>query len=145
MVISLSNAQEKHINWLTFEELEKTMLDNPKKVMILFNADWCEYCKKMERDVFPKMSVKKELIANYHVVKFNVESQDTIKFGGQTFFNSDKGKQRIAYHDLAKLLASNKNEVVTLPATLFFNRNFELRKRILRYISPKEMITILKE
>ena len=47
-------AQEKDINWLSFEELETELIKEPKKVMVEFYADWCVYCKKMEQSVFSK-------------------------------------------------------------------------------------------
>ena len=53
-------AQEKDINWLSFEELETELIKEPKKVIVEFYADWCVYCKKMEQSVFSKSEIKKK-------------------------------------------------------------------------------------
>ena len=82
-LISFSQIQEPQ--WITFEQLEKKMLEKPKRVMIHFYADWCAYCKKMEKVVYTKPEIVKELNSNYYSVKFNVESEDSVKFGGKVF------------------------------------------------------------
>lgn len=44
----LTLAQKQTVTWLSFEELETALINEPKKVMMHFYADWCVYCKKME-------------------------------------------------------------------------------------------------
>ncbi|MEM6541268.1 MAG: thioredoxin domain-containing protein, partial [Bacteroidota bacterium] len=40
---------QNSIQWISFEQLEDSLSIKPKKVFITFYADWCAYCKKMER------------------------------------------------------------------------------------------------
>ena len=141
--VALCKAQSNQPNWLTFNRLEQALTTEPKKVMIHFYADWCEYCKKMEKDVYTKPEIKQKLDTDYYVLKFNVESQDTISFGGKQFINSSIGKKRNAYHDIALLLASRENSPITLPTILFFDETFQLKNRIFRYISPAELQQLL--
>jgi thiol:disulfide interchange protein len=142
---TLSSAQKQAVNWLSFEELEQALGTEPKKVMIHFYADWCVYCKKMEQVVYTKPKIEAELSANYYAVKFNVESTDTIQFGGKKFLNLNVEKKRMANHQIAELLASQDNQELTLPAVVFLDDEFTIEKRVFRYIAPKELLALLQD
>ena len=141
---SLAVAQDNDINWLSFEELETEHIKKPKKVLVEFYADWCVYCKKMEQSVFSKSEIKALLDKDYYAVRFNVETNDTIVFGGKTFVNKNSGKRRFAYHEIPELLAGREKKTLELPATVILDENFEITDRYYRYIPPKEMLSILK-
>jgi thioredoxin-related protein len=140
-----SSAQTQAVNWLSFEELEQALVTKPKKVMIHFYADWCVYCKKMEQVVYTKPDIEAELATNYYAVKFNVESTDSIFFGEKNFLNLNVGKKRMAYHQIAELLAGQNGKELTLPAVVFFDNEFNVAKRVFRYIPPKELLVLLKD
>jgi thioredoxin-related protein len=140
-----AGAQNQKVNWLSFEELEQGLLREPKKVLIYFNADWCVYCKKMDQSTFSDNEVNSILENNYYAVKFNVESSDTIYFGGKRFVNSEVGKRRNPIHDIPKLLAGRAAKTIELPALIFLDETFDIKKRFYKYIPPKKMVSILKE
>jgi thioredoxin-related protein len=140
-----ATAQNQSVNWLSFEDLEQALLNEPKKVMVHFYADWCVYCRKMEQDVYTKPAIEAELANNYYAVKFNVESTDTITFGGKKFLNLNVGKKRLAYHEIAELLAGQDGTELTLPAIVFFDESFGIKRRVFRYIPPKELLGLLKD
>ena len=142
---SLTIAQQTEVNWLSFEELEQELAKQPKKVLVEFYADWCVYCKKMEQSVFTKPDIKKAIAKEYYAIRFNVETMDTIAFGGQTFVNKNYGKKRSAFHEIPELLAGRPKQSLDLPATVILNEKFEIIARYYRYISPKEMLLILKQ
>ena len=145
-LLSLSAfTQKQSVNWLSFEELETALTTKPKKVMIHFYADWCVYCKKMEGAVYTTSEIIETLNKDYYVVKFNVESTDTIQFGGKDFVNLNIGKKRIAYHQIAELLAGGRNKNLELPATVILDDDFNIKQRYYRYIPPRELLSILKE
>ena len=138
-------AQDNKINWLDFEALENALEAQPKKVLVYFYADWCVYCKKMDRSVYSKEEVKTILNDEYYAVKFNAESNEIIQFGGKTFENKQFGKKRNPIHQIPEYLSGRRNEALELPATVILNEDFEIEKRFYRYISPTEMLSILKE
>lgn len=145
ILLSLTSFTPKpKVNWLTFEQLETALAQEPKNVIIHFYADWCSYCKKMERVVYTKPSIIAAINNNYYAVKFNVESKDTIRFGGKEFINRNLGKRRRAYHEIPEFLAGRKGKKLALPATVILDENFNIKNRYYRYVSPKEMLTILK-
>ena len=140
----LSFTSKPSVDWLSFEALEVALTEQPKKIVIHFYADWCVYCKKMEQSVYTKPEIQEVLNKDYYAVKFNVESRDTIQFGGKSFVNLNTGKKRIAYHQIPELLAGRKHKDLELPATVILDEEFNIIKRYYRYITPKELLSILK-
>ena len=137
-------AQEQQVNWLTFEQLDDSLSVAPKKVFISFYADWCAYCKKMDRAAFKDRRVIETLSFAYYAVKMNAESLDSIAFGGKVFVNKELGKKRRPTHELALLLASRNTEPFTLPAMILLNERFEVTQRYFSYLSPEALLEVLQ-
>ncbi|WP_271765069.1 thioredoxin family protein [Aquimarina algiphila] len=131
------------VQWISFEQLEDSLKIKPKKVLISFYADWCVYCKKMDRVVFTKPDIVKKLSEEYYVVKMNVETKDTIVFGGSIFTNKNHLTSRSPIHDIPILLASRKNHPLSLPATIIMDETFKVDKRFFTYMSPKRLLQVL--
>ena len=68
MIFSFTSlpAQEAGIRWLSFEQLEDSLAIAPKKVFVDFYAEWCEYCKKMDRVTFRDPEVIASLNRDYY-------------------------------------------------------------------------------
>jgi len=140
---SISAQQVKSLNWLTFEQLEDSLKVKPKKVFISFYADWCVYCRKMEKTAFRDKAVVSILNQKYYAVKMNAESKDTISFGGVTYVNQNIGKSRRPTHQISLLLASRKNKPFSLPVNLILNKKFKVTRRYFNYLSPKKLVAAL--
>lgn len=137
-------AQKKEINWITFEQLDDSLSRKPKKVFISFYADWCTYCKKMDRVTFKNNEVIDILNSEYYAIKMNAESKDTILFGGKTYVNKEIKISRRPNHQISLLLASRKNRPFSLPVNIVLDENFKVKKRFFEYLSPQKMALILK-
>ncbi|NNF18956.1 MAG: DUF255 domain-containing protein, partial [Flavobacteriaceae bacterium] len=86
--ITVVNAQhDEEIQWKSWSELEEALRNDPKPVFLFFHADWCVYCKKMDREIFTKTSVIRKINKEYYALRMDVESRDTITFDGLTFVN----------------------------------------------------------
>lgn len=140
LVISQSEAE---IQWKTWSELETAIEQEPKPVFIYFNAEWCVYCKKLEREVFSKKEVVNKINQDYYAVEMDVETLDTIAFDGVTFTNKQAETKRNGIHELPMLLASRDGEQLTLPATLIFDRNFVIKQKVYNYYTSKQLLTML--
>lgn len=138
------DCSAQKINWLTFVQLEDSLNVKPKKVLLFFYADWCEYCKKMEQVAFKDKNIINLLNSNFYSVKMNAESKQEIHFDGITYYNKNIGKSRTPYHELALLLASRKNREFSLPVTLILDNNFTVQNRYFEYLSPKKLREILE-
>ncbi|SFR35061.1 Thioredoxin-like [Robiginitalea myxolifaciens] len=137
-------AQEPGITWLSFEQLEDSLAVKPRKVMISFYADWCVYCKKMDRAAFRDPEVVETLTEQYYAVRMNAESRDTIVFDGVSYSNKQLGKKRNSTHEIPLLLASRENYPFSLPAIVLLDEQFMITSRHFEYLSPEQMKNILK-
>ncbi|MEM7381678.1 MAG: thioredoxin fold domain-containing protein, partial [Bacteroidota bacterium] len=137
-------AQQNQIEWISFEQLEDSLSVKPKKVFIDFYADWCAYCKKMEKAAFKDSKVLSTLKRDYYAIKLNAETTDTITFGGGTYTNKELGKKRNPTHEIPLLLASRKNYPFSLPAIVILNEKFEVTDRYFEYLSPKQLKKVLE-
>ena len=140
------NAQKKaEINWKSWAELEQALKKAPKPVFIFFHAEWCAYCKKIEREIFTNQKVINKLNSDYYAVEMDVETTDTIYFDNIKLENKQALTQRNGVHQLALLLANRKGIPFSLPATIILNSDFAIKKRIFEYYTSAELLEILQE
>lgn len=138
------SAQDQSVAWLNFEQLEDSLAVEPRPVFISFYADWCAYCKKMDRVAFRDPKVITRLNRDYLSVRMNAETRDTIVFGGQTYVNREFGRKRNPTHEIPLLLATRESYPFSLPAMILLNEEFEITGRYFEYLSPEELSEILK-
>ncbi len=131
------------INWITFEQLQDSLSAKPKKVCIDFYADWCVYCKKMDKVAFKDPAIISKMKKEYYAVKMNAESTDTIVFGGDTFVNTQVGKRKPT-HQIPLLLASRETIPFSLPAIVILNEKFEITARYFEYMDNKKLLKALE-
>ncbi|OBX26166.1 thioredoxin-like protein [Gelidibacter algens] len=141
-VMTAFSQQEKSVQWLTFEQLSVALQNHPKKVFIDFYADWCAPCLKMQREVFTDSKVIEVLNKNYYAVQMNVETTDTIQFGKQIFVNK-RINRRNPIHEIALLMASQKNKPFSLPALVFLDENFKPTARYFQYLNTDQFLEII--
>lgn len=135
------NAQQK-INWVEFEDLPSLQAQNPKPVFIYIYADWCVYCKKMERVSFKNKDNIELLNEKYYSLKFNLETEKDLFFNGEIYKNQELKTKRQPVHDLAKFLTGKQNQI-NLPAIVFLDEDFKILKRLHTYLSPKQLFLSL--
>jgi thiol:disulfide interchange protein len=86
LINSYAPAQTpQKVNWISFSQLSDSLQLKPKKVFIGFYADWCTYCKEMERTTFTDAKVIDLLNHEYYAVKMNIESSQTMKTAHSKF------------------------------------------------------------
>jgi thioredoxin-related protein len=117
IAVSAQAAADDGIQWLSYAEGRQRGEAENKKVFLVFNADWCRYCLKMEKETFQDPSVV--AYVNRTFVPISV--------------NSDK-EQGIA----------NKFNVRGLPSTWFISENGDRIESRPGFIPAEEMLQILK-
>lgn len=136
------SQQEEAVNWLSFEQLNAALLEEPKKVFIAFYADWCSPCLLMQKEVFTNKAVIKELNKNYYAVKMNVETTDSIYFGNRLFIN-ERTNRRNPIHQIPLLMAQQKNKPFSVPAMVFLDENFKAIARYFQYLNTRQFLKVI--
>ena len=115
--LSFGFTYSKGINWYTYKQGITLSKKEGKKIFLTFYADWCNYCKKMEKETFNDYSVVSYLNDNFIPIKVNSdrEIKMALDFG-----------------------------VKGLPATWFIAENGERISSLPGYIPPKRLLNILK-
>jgi thioredoxin-related protein len=140
----IAKAQEKEsINWKSWNQLEETLKVEPKPVFIFFHAEWCVYCKKIERQIFTNPAIIQKINESYYAVEMDVERTDTITFDGTDFTNKQALKQRNGIHEIALLLASRDQVPFSLPATILLNTDFTVKNRLFEYYTSNKLLKTL--
>lgn len=105
------------IQWMSYEEGRKRGEAEKKKLFLVFNADWCQYCMQMEKETFRNPSVVAYVNRNFIPI----------------IVNSDKERS-----------IASKYNVMGLPSTWFIAENGDRIGSRPGYIPPQEMLSILK-
>lgn len=116
LAVTSAVAADK-INWLSYEKGMRKANDEVKKIYINFHADWCYYCKVMEKTTFKDPDVIDYLNKNFVAI-----SVDTVK---------DKKRAR-------------DYKVQGLPSNWFLEADGSKIGAIPGYLKPKELLQKLK-
>ena len=131
------------VQWIPFDHLDDSLAVKPKKVFIDFVADWCTYCRKMDKVVFTNPEVVSTLNSEYYAVKMNAETTDTVQFDGQLFINDQVGKTRNPVHQLAQVLALREGKFVA-PTMLVLDESFAIKQRYFQYMDSEQLLRALE-
>ncbi len=104
LIPSLAEAQK--IEWISLQQAQNKAADQNKKVMIFAEAQWCGYCKKMNKKVFPRKSVVDTMSKYFYPVRLDIESNKKITFNG-----NDVSEKELAF----------KFRALRTPTTIFLD------------------------
>ncbi len=123
--------------WLSFVEAVQKLPDSPRPIMIDVYTDWCGWCKVMDKKTFSDPEVSNYLNANFHSVKFNAESRDTVFLGDKTFVYKPEYKS----NELAISLLGGK---MSYPSVVFLDSKLQMLTVVPGFIEAPQMMEILK-
>jgi thioredoxin-related protein len=120
---SVAQASKKaQVKWMSFDDAVAASRKAPRKIFVDIYADWCGWCKVLDRDTFSDDAVAKILNEQYYPVKLDAESNDvhTLPDG-----------RKVSSPELAASLASSKpGERYGLPMMVVLNENASILTRI---------------
>lgn len=125
------------IQWLTIEQAEEKLKQEPRKVLVDVYTDWCGWCKKMDKDTFTDPEVVVHINKNFYAVKLDAEGKKPITIKGQTF----NFKPDYKAHELAVALLNGQ---MNFPTTVFLDEQFNMLTPVPGYLDAKNMSQILK-
>lgn len=139
IIALLFSLQAKaQINWVSFDELPELMREQPKKVFIFLETDWCKFCKMMKLTTFEDTTVINQLNKDYYCLRLNAEYKKEVTFLGKKYAYNTSG-EFAGKHQLAVFLGETNNQL-QFPTSVFLDSQFQLHLRFSTYLSPKEFI-----
>lgn len=122
--------------WIPFEKAVELAQQKNKKIMVDVFADWCGWCKLMQKNTYSKKKIIRYINENFYAVRLNAEGRDTIQFKGQRFIYKDG----LRAHELAYSLLDGK---MSYPATAFLDQDINLLTVVPGYVDPVRAEVIL--
>lgn len=82
-IVKGGTEEKDKINWVTLEEAQELSAKAPKKIFIDVYAQWCTYCKKMDKEALRNPKVVDYINANYYAIKMDGEDTKKVMFKGK--------------------------------------------------------------
>ena len=114
---SATQAGGAGIQWLSYAEGRDRGAAENKKVFLVFDADWCKYCLKMEKETFQNPTVIAYVNRNFVPIKVNSDREQAI---------------------------AQKYNIRGLPSTWFLSETGDKIGNRPGYIPADEMLQVLK-
>jgi len=83
------DQEPEALKWYTLEEVQELMKTEPRKVFIDIVADWCKWCKVMEKETFTDKAVVTYINNHYYAVRMDYESLESLDFLGENITNKE--------------------------------------------------------
>ena len=129
------------VNWITFEELEKSFKKEPRPILFDVYTDWCGPCQMMKKRVFTDPKLVRYINDNYYAVAVNAEARKEVKFNGKTF--SWKPEGRNGYNEIADYVTDNK--CIGYPTISIMDKNKRVVYAKSQYHEIGKMLYLLKK
>lgn len=146
LVTTNSFAQHETIQWMSIEEVQEAMKNEPRKVMIDVYTQWCGPCKMMMKNTFTDQDVINYVNENYYAVKFDAEGQESITFLGTAYSNPQydpsRGTGRNGTHEFTMAIAP-VNGRIAYPTVVYMDENFTILSPVQGYLQPNQILPIL--
>lgn len=126
---SKSKESGKGVKWEFFNAGLNKAKDQGKSVVIDFYADWCHWCKVMDKETFANEEVIKILTKDFIAIRLNTDKNENITYKGMKTTSS-----RFA----------SAVGVRGLPTIAFMDKEGNLIDMVPGYIKPEMFIGILR-
>ncbi len=129
IIISISPAvNAQSVRWWNFNKGLEAAKARKKPVIVSFYADWCQWCKTMDRTTFADRDIIKKLNNDYIAIKIETPKNERLTYMGRSY-NSESFAHAMG--------------VEGLPTVLFLDKNGAVITRLGGYIRPHTMTAIL--
>jgi thioredoxin-related protein len=120
---------------MRFEDAVAASQKEPRKIFVDIYADWCGWCKVLDRDTFSDAAVAKILNEQYYPVKLDAESKET--------HTLPDGRKVLSPELAASLATSKPGTKYGLPVMVVLNEKAAILTRIQGAQKPDFMTPVL--
>jgi thioredoxin-related protein len=139
-------AQHNQINWMSVDEVQAAMDNEPKKILMDVYTSWCGPCKMMMKNTFTDPNVIEYINKHYYAVKFNAEGEKEVTFKGNTYknpnYDPNKANTRNGTHEFTMAVAP-VNGRIAYPTIVYMDENYAILSPVQGYLKPDQIMPIL--
>jgi thioredoxin-related protein len=118
IAVTLSPAYARsQIIWRSYEDGKSLALSESKKIFLNFRADWCNYCRTMEKETFTNTDIVDFLNSNFVSIKIDVDRQKAL---------------------------ARKYNIQPLPDSWFLTETGEVIGNRPGYLTPQDLLPLLR-
>lgn len=126
---AVETAEVREPEWLTFDRAVSRTAVSGKRLMIYVQAEWCTWCRKLEREVFGSEPVRDQLARSFEVSRLDLDDQaETYRYAGRL----------ISPSELADLLGAE-----SVPAVIFLEPDGTYLTRIEGFVDEETFTGVL--
>jgi len=133
------------INWMTFEEAQAAMKNEPKKLFVDVYTYWCGPCKMLDRNTFSNPKLAQFVNENYYAVKFNAQDENDIVFAGKTFSNPNYDPAKGQYRRNSSNQLAGAMGVRAFPTMVILNEQLQIMHSLRGYKTPQQLQPLLEQ
>lgn len=137
--ITISTYCPERISALTMAQVDSSMREEPKPLLILLSTDWCRYCR-MQKDQLRKNKEFQEALSRFYFVEFNAESEESVCFRGKTWPYTPTGEST-GIHTLAVELSGGQE--AAYPAWVLLDKDYQPLFRYNGILGPERLKVLL--
>jgi thioredoxin-related protein len=127
-VFSFAEVNET-VNWVSIEEAQEIAKNENKMIFIDFSAEWCGWCKVMDKNTFSDAEVAAFMNEKFSSVRLDYDSEETFEFFGEKYTARELGA---------------KYKVPGLPTILLVSHDNKKSKTLVGYKKPEPFLSKLK-
>jgi thioredoxin-related protein len=137
IVAGTRNPNAESIHWMSFTDAVKLNEKDQKKVFVDVYTKWCGWCKRMDASTYEDPSVVAYINKNFHAVKLDAETKDTILYKDKVFTFIPESRANL----IALELLGGK---MSYPTSVYLDENFNLLGPAPGYQTPEQLLPQLK-
>jgi thioredoxin-related protein len=126
------------IKWMSIQEAETLAKKDPKPILVDIYADWCGWCKKLDKNTFQHPDIAEYVNDNFYAVKLDAEMREPITLAGRQYKYMTDGRR--GTHELALALSNGQ---MSLPTMVILDSKLTQLGIIPGYQEPIDMDAIL--
>ena len=116
-IVLLPAYARNQIQWRSYEDGKSLAQSESKKIFMNFRADWCTYCRTMEKETFTHTDIVSFLNSNFISIKVDVDRQKSL---------------------------ARKYNIQPIPDTWFLSESGEVIGNRPGYLSPQDLLPLLR-
>lgn len=124
LMVSFTTEPEE-VQWISLSDAQNKLKSEPRAIFIDFTADWCGWCKVMDKNTFSDETVAKYMNENFYAVRLDYDSKTKFDFFGKQYTARELGE---------------KYRVPGLPTILLVSSDNKKSKKVIGYKKPEPFL-----